>query len=272
MSPYHVLIEKNCYPHGCVYFSWKCKLLAKQKKCFRGFEIVGKKCFNCKYFYEEKIHQYPLSLGSEEKYSEFQEEFDDFLDWIGTLLRKRVLCEGRVNSIKPDLKIDSSNNRIVLKGFLIRFSSGFLDNKIFDDSFYLRISPMTQNKLQIRNDDNIEFEANLKLDRGRLIFLKSGRFHFIERGGNKAPGKTELLVALNTATILKCQPEKCMNCTKGVLSDIDASKNGPRRALVCLMGFSDYQLCTYIDNVSEENFDDICANPGWKDIKCKYTL
>ena len=273
MSPYHVLVQKNCYPDGCVYFQWKCRLLAKQKTCFRNFEKVGRNCFNCRYFYEEKVHQYPEPMISDDEYAKFTEEFDEFVEWMQTLQHKRVLCEGIVSSIKPDLAIEpgSNRNKIVLRGFLVSFNSGYLDNQLFEDSFYLSISALTQNKLRIRSGDNIEFEANLILDRGRLKFIKSGRFNFFERGTTFAPQKGELLIALNTSTVQHGQPAKCLGCSKGILADKYNLDSGPNREIVCLLGMPDYRLCTYVEDDKQQP-DDTCANPKWNSINCSYTL
>ena len=274
MSPHHVLIEKNCFPDGCIYFQWKCRLLAKQKKCFRNFERVGKKCFNCKYFYEEKIHQYPEVLLSQENFSVFCENFDDFIDWLNDLQKRRVLAEGKIHSIKPELTIAYSRYRsmINLRGFLVKFSSGYLDNQFFDDSFYLSISWLTQNKLKLRKNDNLEFEANLSLDRGRLKLFKSGKFHFVERGNGHPPNRSHLLVALNTASVQKGQPEKCLRCSKGILSDIIDSTTSPQRGMVCLLGMPDHRLCNYIERDEFPENSDTCANPKWKSLSCNHTL
>lgn len=274
MSPYHVLVAKNCYPDGCVYFQWKCRLLAKQKSCFRNFKKVGRKCFNCKYFYEEKVHQYPEPMLTESEYAEFVDDFDEFFDWIQSLQKKRVLCEGTVTSVRPDLNVEVYNNhpKIILRGYLIGFQFGFIDNIHFEDSFYLRISTLSQNKLQIRSGDNIEFEATLILDRGRLKFVRPGRFQFFERGTAEPPKKSDSLVALNSATIQNGQPEKCLGCSKGILADLNGPEAGPRRTIVCLMGMPDYQLCNYTTPQDQSLNNEICANPKWKNGHCNYTL
>ena len=274
MSPYHVLVAKNCYPDGCVYFQWKCRLLAKQKSCFRNFKNVGRKCFNCKYFYEEKVHQYPEPMLTESEYAEFVDEFDEFFDWIQSLQKKRVLCEGTVSSVRPDLavEIDNSHAKVMLRGFLIGFQYGYIDNINFEDPFYLKVSALSQNKLKFRSGDNVEFEANLNLDRGRLKFFRPGRFQFFERGTAKPIQKSELLVALNSATIQSGQPAKCLECSQGVLADLNTHAAGPRRAIVCLKGMPDYQLCNYTDPKDQSLNNEFCANPKWKNDHCNYTL
>lgn len=274
MSAYHILIEKECYPNGCVYFQWKCRLLAKQKKCFRKFKKVGKECFNCKYFYEEKIHQYPEFINSDEKFAAFRLKFEDYLEWINQIKIKRVLCEGRISAIRPDLSVrrHQNTNHISHRGFLITFLSGYIDNIPFDDPFYLSISSLTQNKIKLRKDDLLEFEANLFLDRGRLIFRKSGKFYFTERGSDPAPNKSDLLVTLNTATVQVGQPAKCINCSKGILADNHIGGPGSNRSIVCLLGFIDYHLCTFLDDKSDRESNDLCMNPEWQGKHCNYTI
>ncbi len=274
MSTYHILIEKNCYPDGCVYFQWKCRLLAKQKKCFRNFKKVGKNCTNCKYFYEEKIHQYPEFDQSHESFADFQLEFQEFLEWINHLKHNRVSCEGRISSVKPDLWIEQKQNshHINVSGFLIAFSSGYIDNLPFEDPFYLSVSSLTQDKLKFKQNDLFEFDAKLNIDRGRLVFRNSGKFYFIERGNEPALNKSNLLVTLATATVQTDQPAKCLNCSQGILADVNTNSPGPRRSMVCMMGAPDYRLCTFIDTLPDPESNGNCANPAWKGKHCNYTI
>ena len=54
VSTYHVLRVKNCFPQGCLSFKWRCELMDKGKRCIKGFKFIGKKCFGCRFFYDEK--------------------------------------------------------------------------------------------------------------------------------------------------------------------------------------------------------------------------
>jgi hypothetical protein len=274
MSPFYVLSQKQCYPDGCVYFHWKCRLLAKRKSCFRGFSHVGKKCANCKYFYEEKRHQYPELINLNKDNDSFVEQFSEFEEWINDLQSKRILCEGTVAGITPDITLRQNGNRLnkSVHGFLIRFEQGFIDNHLFEDPFYLSISALSQNKLLLREGDNLEFEASLLIDRGRFKFIKPGRFQFYERGNEKPLRKNEVIVALETYTIQENQPSKCMNCAYGMLADIENSNNGPSRATVCLQGIDDYRYCTIAVQMSDSNNGDSCINSGWKGKKCHHVL
>jgi hypothetical protein len=274
MSPFYILSEKQCYPDGCVYFHWKCRLLAKKKICFRGFSHVGKKCFNCKYFYEEKRHQYPELIVKDEENDNFIDHFSEFEEWINDLQSKRVPCEGIIAGISPDLylKRQGSRQKIYSTGFLIRFEEGYIDNLLFEDPFYLSISGMSQNKLLLRKGDNIEFEASLMIDRGRFRFIKPGRFQFYERGDEKPLRKNDILVALQTYTIQENQPGKCIDCAAGVLVDVENSNNGPSRATVCLQGVADYHYCSFAVKIRDSNNGETCINSSWNGKKCHHVL
>jgi len=274
MSPFYILSEKQCFPDGCIYFQWKCRLLAKQRVCFRGFSHVGKNCFNCKYFYEEKQHQYPELITQDEENTKFIDLFFEFEEWINDLQSKRVPCEGIVTGITPDLflKKQGSRQSIRATGFLIRFEEGYIDNQLFEDPFYLSISALSQNKLLLRNGDNIEFDASLIIDRGRFRFIKPGRFQFYERGDEKPLRKSDVLVALQTYTIQENQPEKCMDCASGMLVDVENSNNGSSRTIVCLQGIVDYRYCTISVEIINSSNGDTCINSTWKGKKCHHVL
>jgi hypothetical protein len=274
ISPFHILKEKKCYPQGCFYFQWKCKLLAKQKRCFRNFTHTGKECFNCKYFNEQKIHQYPEIMLDPEETKHFFEQLELFENWVQKLQHQRVPCEGTVSSITPDFILYSNNKGYTpgLKGFLIRFDEGYIDNRFFQDPFFLSISPMTQNKLLIRAGDSVEFEANLKIDKGRFTFIKSGRFQFFERGDSKAVRKSDILISLKVSTIQPGQPGKCIRCSYGILADIIAEKPGPGRAVLCLKGVNDYHFCPYNIATGENENNDQCIQTNANELKCHYTI
>jgi len=274
MSPFHILVEKRCYPDGCIYFQWKCKLLAKRKKCFRNFTKVGKECSNCKYFVEEKIHQYPEFIAGSDYGIKFLEKFRAFEEWIDDLKNKRILCEGCVSEVKPEFLIYKKGGKITLslRGFLVCFKEGFIDNLSFEDKFYLSISSTTQNNLLLREGDSLEFQANLLLDRGRFKFIKSGRFVFYERGDSVPIKRTDILVALKTYTIQPNQPQKCLNCKHGILGDVESDLPGPRRIVICMQGVQNYNYCSIaiLNNMTEHS--DQCVNYQWSNMSCKHTL
>jgi hypothetical protein len=273
MSPYHILIEKKCYPHGCIYFHWKCKLLAKQPKCFRNFTKVGRECFNCRYFYEEKIHQYPEFLIQPADSAGFLQNFEDFDEWVQQLKNKRVLCEGTISEVKPDfiLKKHDQHYQLILRGYLVAFPQGYIDNQFFEDRFYLSISAITQKKLMLRTGDTLEFEAGLILDRGRFKFIKSGRFQFQQRGSADSLQQADPLTQ-RTFTIHPEQPAQCLNCRHGTLVDIETSDPGPKRTVICLQGIPEYKDCPIYTLQSLHEYMDRCANTTWNDFKCQHLL
>lgn len=274
MSPFYILSEKECFPHGCVYFHWKCRLLAKKKKCFRGFSTVGRNCFNCKHFYEEKQHQFPEFVKNGQSHAEFMQAFEEFEEWINDLQSKRVPVEGTVAAVMPDLSLrkNGKHSQLAMKGFIIRFDQGFVDNQLFADPFYLAFSAMSQNKLLIREGDEIEFDAGLLIDRGRFKFIRPGRFQFYQRGEGKALRKYDVLVALKTYTIQENQPAKCIRCTHGQLTDVEGTNNGPSRAMVCLQGIADYRYCTVSVETTESTGPDSCINNNWGKKNCSHVL
>jgi hypothetical protein len=271
LSPFHILVTKKCYPHGCVYFRWKCKLLAKKKKCFRNFSHVGKNCTNCKYFFEEKIHQYPEFILDIEERTKFLEDFNEFEEWVNELKAKRIACEGVVSEVKPEFSLYSHNGyrNLSLNGFLVCFKEGYMDNTFFEDTFYLSISYKTQNKLNIRKNDSLEFQANLIIDKGRFKFIRSGRFHFYERSNQIAIQKNTIIVALQSYTIQKNQPSKCLTCEYGQLCDVKSNDSGPQREVICIQGIQDYNFCAISVPVTKLDYNDHCANPLWK---CRHLL
>ena len=123
ISVYHILEKKSCYPHGCLYFKWQCKQLNKRKKCSRGFHYVGRKCFGCKDFYEDKIHNYPeLQIGPKD-YNTFLKEYEDFKDWLDELRGKNIEISGKLKGIKPHFqkRIYPKSSFLSFQGYILIF-------------------------------------------------------------------------------------------------------------------------------------------------------
>ena len=131
---------------------------------------------------------------------------------------------------------------------------------------------MSQNKLLIRKEDDLEFEASLLIDRGRLKFIKPGRFQFYTRGKGKPIRKNDMLSALQSYTLQENQPDKCMNCSYGMLVDIQKSNNGPSRTTGCLQGVADYKFCSIDLRTNNATSGDSCVNAKWKGKKCHHVL
>jgi hypothetical protein len=249
-------------------------LLAKKKRCFRNFTTVGKECFNCKYFYEEKIHQYPEFIPINFNSDDYFDRFNEFEEWVDKLKQIHVLCEGVVKNIRPDLILYEVNKsyRLRVRGFLVSFANGYIDNKIFEDRFYLSISQLTQNKLKIKEGDEIEFRARLTLDKGRFKFVNSKNIQFYNRGDGNYTPQSEIIVASKTFTIQQNQPDKCLNCKNGLLVDVAAQKPGPKRAVICLNSVNDYNSCIEYVSKSTPDPGNKCANHNWNKQKCSKTL
>jgi hypothetical protein len=250
VSVYHVLKEKGCYPEGCIYFLWKCKLLNKGHSCPKGYQHVGRNCFSCKNYFEEKISYQPEMLLDKEEFGNFQRDLEEFEDWLESVVGKRIEFSGTVNSVKPHFrkKILGSKEILAFPGFLISFKEGYLDRVFFEDYIFLSISIKSQENLKFAKGDKVEFEATLRTDKGRIILEKIGHVGFLEKKGEAFWNESLALVAKNTGTELDCQPEKCLVCENGCLLDV-VEKEGERskihRHLFCLAGVGDPEACVY---------------------------
>ena len=174
ISVYHILKEKECYPDGCIYFRWKCKILNKKSKCPRGYSRVGRKCFECRDFYEEKIHNYPELQINSEKYQQFLNELDEFEDWLIEYRYKPINFWGKVISVKPNFiqKVHERSAYLSFRGFIIVLKNVFLDNQSFEDPVFALISSKYYLRLSFGTDGEIEGFGNLRLDRGRIVFIQ----------------------------------------------------------------------------------------------------
>ncbi len=252
MSVYHVLENKQCFPHGCVFFKWKCKILAKKKKCHRNFSTVGRQCFSCKYFYEEKIHQFPQMVIENVDEKQFFSEYENYVEWIKSLEDKRILCEGKIESVRPDFIIQKEGNKYKtgVRGFLLTFKEGFIQNKLFEDQFYLHISVFLQNKFRFRSGDEIEFYSDLKINNGKLEFFHPNKINLDLRGTEKPITRSDALVSANSASIFFSQPEKCRQCAHSIIPEIQGARFGQKRALICMKGINDHQFCiSFIEEI-----------------------
>jgi hypothetical protein len=250
VSVYHVLKEKGCYPEGCIYFLWKCRLLNKGHSCPKGYQHVGKSCFSCKNYFEEKVWYQPEILLDKEEFENFQRDLEEFEDWLQSVVGKRIEFSGTVNSVKPHFikKGLGSNQILTFPGFLISFKEGYLDRVFFKDYIFLSISRKSQENLRFAKGDKVEFEATLRTDKGRIILERIGHVEFSEKKGEAFWNESLALVTKNTGTELDCQPEKCLVCENGCLLDV-VEREGERskiyRHLFCLAGVVDPEACVY---------------------------
>jgi len=155
ISVYHILKEKSCFPHGCVYFRWKCKQLSKKSKCHRGYSFVGRKCPSCKDYYEEKIHNYPELQISKLEFENFKKELVEFEDWIEEHQLKPIEFAGTVAEIKPHFrqKIYPKSKFLSFQGYIAVLTPVFLGWERFEDPVYASISAKYLQKLHLFSRD-----------------------------------------------------------------------------------------------------------------------
>ena len=248
VSVYHVLKEKGCYPRGCIYFNWRCRKLNKGRSCPRKFKHVGRKCFGCKEFYDEKVINRPEVILSDEEFSKFMRDLGEFEAWLNSLKGMEVNLTGIIYSVKPRMRqvIQGKRGHIALSGFLLIFREAFIDLVKFEDLCYLTISKGLQAKYRFSKGDKVDLYARGSIDRGRLILKRPNRIEFDERGEGETWSWDKALVAARTATPIPHQLEKCFACDRGCLLDIIERTNvGERykRQLFCLEGIKNPELC-----------------------------
>lgn len=259
VSVYHVLKEKGCYPQGCIYFNWKCRLLNKGTACPKKFKHVGRKCFNCKEFYDEKEIYRPERLIDEPGYQKFIRDLTAFEDWFEELRNKEVEFSGTINSVKPGFygKADVSRIRLLsFDGFLINFREGYINLDHLQDFVYLKISLAMQHRFRFSSGDRLNCYGRLQEKQGRILLSRINRVDIEHKEESEVwtAGKAEL--AKNTGTIIPVQYDKCLNCDKGSLIDCGADSNRQRR-LLCLEGIKNPHYCTY--RISQLLLADNCA-------------
>lgn len=250
VSVFHVLKEKGCYPRGCIYFNWRCRKLNKGRSCPRKFKHVGRKCFGCKEFYDEKVMNCPEVILSDEEFSKFMRDLGEFETWLGSLKGTEVNLSGTIYSVKPKMRhvIQGKRGRIELNGFVLIFREAFFDLVKFEDLCYLTISKGLQAKYRFSKGDKVDLYARVSVDRGRVILKRPNRIEIDERGEGETWSWDKALVAARTASPIPYQLEKCFACDRGCLLDtIERTDAGERykRQLFCLEGIKDPHSCIY---------------------------
>ncbi len=247
MSVFHILKEKKCFPHGCVYYKWKCKSMNKGKACYRGYQYVGKNCPGCRYFYEETVHCYPQLVLDQQKYPAFLNEFKQFEEWLQDHQGREWEIHGRIYGIKPRFEktLFPRAERLTFRGFLLIFHGLYLERTHIQDLVYAHISPLTQENLKFGKGDTLTARATLTTDRGRLILKKLRRIDIEQRGEPAEWSRSRALVARETATSFPYQPQGCIQCPFGALVDVTDLRNGDNhfRELFCLKGIQDPRGC-----------------------------
>lgn len=248
MSVHHILNEKGCYPHGCFYFKWHCKLMKQGKKCYRGYNYIGKNCHGCRYFYEEKVHNHAELMIPDSEYKAFERELDEFEDWLEENLHREMEIHGEIDGVKPLFRkrVYRRGEGVSFPGFLLIFRQLYFERLLMEDHVYVRLSSKTYQSLKFGRGDVITARATLKLDKGRLILQRLRRIDIEKRGEAPLWDESKAIVARETAHQIPMQPEGCVQCPYGALIDVeDLSRDETRnyRQLYCLKGMKDYRNC-----------------------------
>jgi hypothetical protein len=250
VSVHHVLRVKNCYPQGCIYFLWRCHLLNKGQSCNKGFTHVGRKCFGCRHYFDEKIHNQPFSLLANDDYQQFLDELDDFEDWLESIREKQLDIQGTILTVKPALTkiIHHQSSHLQLNGYFIHFDEAFIDTVHWEDHCYALIYPDQQARFQFAAGDKIEFRSKIELNEGRLVFKKLNNVEFLDRSHQPTWSQSQALVVKHTTISFDPQPTKCLHCDQGMLVDV-IDKSRPQwernRELFCLKSFPSPEVCYY---------------------------
>jgi hypothetical protein len=251
VSAYHVLVEKRCYPEGCVSFLWKCKRMHKGEGCPKGYHHVGSNCTQCRFYDEEKILRRPALLLGEAEFAEFLETCRAFDAWLEEVRDRPLEMGGRVTDVRPHLvrRIDGKRASLGLLGHLVRLQPGFIGLQGIDEPLYLEVSRAQQERHGIAPGDRIEAEVWVRLDRGRLVGARPRRLRVEERDGGQPPRWEDALLDRQGAVVLPDQPERCLHCDRGVLVDVEEAEIGRRparrRELLCLEGIGRPGECPY---------------------------
>ncbi|MEW5804289.1 MAG: hypothetical protein AB1847_19510 [bacterium] len=249
VSAYHVLKEKGCYPHGCIYFKWKCHKLDRGISCPKTYTHVGRKCISCPEYFDEKIIKCPEVLLGPEDYEHFLKNFRDFEMWLYGKRDKQVDFTGEIKAVKPRFIMSCHNghSRVSFQGFLVVFEKGFVDLTSFEDTIYAILSPSQQTRFRLGEGDQLDLRAILRIDRGRLVLDHVRAIEVERKVSAKSWTLAEARQVLLTSRILDTQCEKCLNCPHSSLVDVQRSDALPegqkKRKLLCLKGMSTPEYC-----------------------------
>jgi len=247
VSPFHILKQKKCFKEGCVEFLWQCKIGTRGKKCPRGYQHVGRNCFSCKFYHEEKICRLPSPTVDSRELESFFRKLGEFEYWLSTVEGLRVQFSGVVSSVHPALvkTIDNGRSNIRLNGFLIKFDSGYIGYDIFDDTLYLQVGSYFLTRWRPAPGDEIDCETELKNDYGRIVLYKPSRIDLTRNGSQPLIDYSKALVGKTTGTEVKDDIKLCRDCPFGALIDIQQIR--PRenryRRFYCLRGINNAATC-----------------------------
>lgn len=258
VSVYHVLKIKRCFPNGCVYFYWKCKKLNKGETCRKKYRHVGRKCFGCKEFYDEKITNQLKMVLEDSKWEKFKEDLQYFEDWLELVRGKTLPVYGRIDSVKPYFIKNSiyANGKLRLKGFILIFRECYIDRTHFEDFAFARIGVGQFQRIRFSPDDKFDFLASVEEDHGRILFRKLHQVEFDQHRNNTDWDNSKISNMISTASELPQQLDKCHYCPHGVLVDIKPDYDGQvsSRRMICLLGTKEPKSCVIpvLDKLNED--------------------
>jgi len=248
ISPYHALSLKKCYPRGCVEFLWRCRMFEKGQPCPRDFKHVGRGCFSCKHYHEEKIAYAPeISLDdSQARY--FIDDYREYQGWLDDMDGKTIEFSGVIESVKPHLaiEIEARRSNVNLDGYYASFLSGYINNDLFDDKIYLRLSGTQLDRLNPAPDDSLDCETIFTHSRGRIILQRARKINLSHNGGQRKINRSRALVGRATGAIIEGSllPCKgCQYCSMADITDMTRLRIVFYRRFFCLRGVSDPENC-----------------------------
>ncbi len=256
VSAFHILDRKQCFPSGCVYYRWRCKLFEKGKPCIRGYHYVGRLCFGCPHFVDEKVSNAPELKITPEEYETWVERYRDFAAWAERKQNREAQILGVVSGVKPRFQrlIYPKQDNLRLRGFQISFSEAFVDMDHLDDDCYAVVSGEFQDRWQLAPGTRMEFRGTFAINRGRVVFNKVHRVEIVERQEIAAEwNSSKALVARTVAMGFDWQPAKCLKCKYSVLADVEDRRQPKvveRRQLFCLQGVPHPDVCPLVPGKS----------------------
>ncbi|MEJ2634529.1 MAG: hypothetical protein P8184_04480 [Calditrichia bacterium] len=209
---------------------------------------MGRKCFECKEFYEEKIHNHAEVQVSTDEYKAFLKELELFDDWMLEMRNREIEIAGTIDGVKPHFvkKVYPKASFLSFRGYILTFREIYIGRVHLEDYAYARISDQLYQKLQVGAGDEIEARARVKLDHGRLILYALKAIEPVKRGEPAIWSDQKVQLAREVSTEFTIQPEECVQCPFGALIDVEYMKDhhsSPRRQLMCLKGIRDYRDC-----------------------------
>ncbi len=252
VSAFHILERKQCFPGGCLYFRWRCKLFEKGKPCIRGYHHVGRRCEGCQHFVDEKVNNRPELRIAEAEFEGWRERYQEFAEWVERMQQREVNVLGVVAAVKPRFQkfLYPKAESLRLRGFQLAFAEAYVGMDHLEDDCYAIVSRELQDRHQLAPGAKLEFRAKFTMNRGRVLFEKVRRVEILEPSPEAAEwNSSTALVARSVATGFDWQPAKCLQCKYGMLADVEDRRQTEivtRRQLYCLQGMPHPDLCTLV--------------------------